>query len=72
MYFLMSKNTNTTVEVGEEQKDVESVSGFLDKLMSAQSEEELVYYISYTYTPEDVRWINEMLTKKQSSSIQDR
>lgn len=31
--------------------------------MSAQSEEELVYYISYTYTPEDVRWINEMLTK---------
>lgn len=59
----MSKNTNTTVEVGEEQKDVESVSGFLEKLMSAQSEEEMVYYISYTYTPEDVRWINEMLTK---------
>lgn len=63
MYFLMSKNTNTIVEVGEEQKNVESVSGFLDKLMSAQPEEELVYYISYTYTPEDVRWINEMLTK---------
>lgn len=63
MYFLMSKNTNTIVEVGEEQKNVESVSGFLDKLMSAQPEEELVYYISYTYTPEDVRWINEMLTR---------
>lgn len=63
MYFLMSKNTNTIVEVGEEQKNVESVSGFLDKLMLAQPEEELVYYISYTYTAEDVRWINEMLTK---------
>ncbi|MCM1311922.1 MAG: DEAD/DEAH box helicase [Bacteroides sp.] len=63
MYFLMSKNTNTILEVGEEQKNVESVSGFLDKLMSAQLEEELIYYISYTYTTEDVRWINEMLTK---------
>ena len=72
MYFLMSKNTNTILEVGEEQKNVESVSGFLDRLMSAQPEEELVYYISYTYTAEDVRWINEMLTKKQSPSIQNR
>ena len=63
MYFLMSKNTNTIVEIGEEKKDIETVSGFLDKLMLAKPDEELVYYISYTYTAEDVQWINEMLTK---------
>lgn len=62
MYFLMSKNTNIILETGEK-KEIESVSGFLDKLMMAQQGEQLVYYISYIYTPEDVSWINEMLTK---------
>lgn len=63
MYFLMSKNTNIILEEGEEQKNTESISGFLDKLMSAHPQEELVYYIPYTYTSEDVSWINDSLTK---------
>lgn len=63
MYFLMSKNTNTIAEIGEERKQVESVSGFLDKLMATQPGESVVYYISYIYSSEDVSWINEMLTK---------
>lgn len=63
IYFLMSKNTNTAVEIGEETKDVQSVSGFLDRLMTADPGAELVYYISYKYTDDDLRWINEKLTK---------
>lgn len=63
MYFLMSKNTQTTIEIGEEKKELENVSGFIDRLMSANLNEKLVYYISYKYTSEDVKWINEMLTK---------
>ena len=63
MYFLMSKNKNTIAETGEVRKKVESVSGFLDKLMDTKPGECVVYYIAYTYSPEDVSWINEMLTK---------
>lgn len=47
MYFLMSKNTNIILETGEEKKDVESVSGFLDKLMMAptRSRADLLYLL---------------------------
>lgn len=62
MFFLMSKNECTTLETGEEKKDVESVSGFLDKLLEASPGCKLTYFISYSYTSKDLEWINRMLT----------
>ena len=69
MYFLMSKNTATLMEVGEEQGSQENVSGFLDRLMSAQSGEELVYFISYTHVGESLSWINDKLEEHKMPKL---
>lgn len=63
MYFLMSKNTDTTLEIDGEAKEVRTVCGFIDELLSAQVGEELVYYISYEPTSKNLEWINDNLVK---------
>ena len=63
MYFLMSKNTDTTLEYGDETKDVRTVCGFIDELLAAKVGDELVYYISYEPSSEHLKWINDNLAK---------
>lgn len=65
MYFLMSNINSTYSKFDADNKTSksESVSGFLQSLLRANVGEKHEYYISYAYTDEDVRWVNELLVK---------
>lgn len=65
IYFLMSnvKSLYSDYDDDEKPSKSQSVSGFLQTLLDAKVDEKGEYYISYDYTDDDIKWLNDLLIK---------